>query len=130
MHVDDGLAPVQLLEYWLVSRIAEPFVAVTALQADPVGFQTVERIFDLLESGVDVQHRQRREQAEATRMVAHHFGRVFIARAGEPAGFRWPDVEPHTGGGGERQYAYAYAILIHVLDHLIAGPGDLPGEVR
>src|SRR6266404_9101505 len=32
MHVDDGLAPVEFLEHWLVSRIAEPFVAVTALQ--------------------------------------------------------------------------------------------------
>src|SRR6201991_284845 len=49
MHVDDGLAPVQFLEHWLLSRIAEPFVAVTALQADPVGFQAVESIFDLLE---------------------------------------------------------------------------------
>src|SRR5258707_3265866 len=63
-------------------------------------------------------------------MVAHHFGRVFIARAGEPARFRWPDVEPHAGGGGERQDACTYAILIHGLDHLTAGPGDLTGEVR
>ena len=63
-------------------------------------------------------------------MVAHHFGRVFIARAGEPARFRWPDVEPHAGGGGERQDACTYAVLIHVLDHLAAGPGDLTGEVR
>ena len=63
-------------------------------------------------------------------MVAHHFGRVFIASAGEPARFRWPDVEPHAGGGGERQDACTYATLIHVLDHLTAGPGDLTGEVR
>src|SRR5258705_12255852 len=63
-------------------------------------------------------------------MVAHHFGRVFIARAGEPARFRWPDVEPHAGGGGERQDACTYAVLIHVLDQLAAGPGDLTGEVR
>src|SRR6202023_863223 len=31
MHVDDGLAPVEFLEHGLVGRMAEPFVAVTAL---------------------------------------------------------------------------------------------------
>src|SRR5258705_9008707 len=113
MHIDDGLAPVEFLEHWLVSRIAEPFVAVTALQADPVGFQAVEGIFDLLKSGIDVQHRQRREQAEAARMVAHNFSRVFIARAGEPADLRRCDVEPYAGGACDRQDTCTYAISIH-----------------
>src|SRR5260221_2769900 len=39
MHVNDSLAPVEFLEHRLVSRVAEPFVAVAALQADPVGLQ-------------------------------------------------------------------------------------------
>src|SRR6476660_5204680 len=87
MHIDDGLAPVEFLEHWLVSRIAEPFVAVTALQADAVGFQGVEGVFDLLESGIDLQHRQRREQAEATRMVARIISAAYSlhARASRPA---------------------------------------------
>src|SRR5260370_17648249 len=109
MQIDEGLAPVEFLEHWLVSRIAEPFVAVTALQADPIGFQGVEGVFDLLESGIDLQHRQRREQAEATRMVSHHFGRVFIARAGEPARFLWPDFDPPPLPRGQRQASRTYS---------------------
>ena len=62
-----------------------------------------------------------REQAEAARMVAHHFGGVIVAGAGEPAGFRRPDVEPQAGGGGERQHAGADAVLVHVLDQLGRG---------
>src|SRR6201984_2419411 len=88
MHVADGLAPVQFLEHWLVSRISEPSVPIIALQTDPVGFQGVEGIFDLSESGIDIQHRQGCEQAESTWMIAYHFGRVFIPRAGEPALFQ------------------------------------------
>jgi hypothetical protein len=67
--------------------------------------------------------------AEATWMIAYHFGRVFIARAGEPARFSRPDVEPHARGGGERQDACTYANPIHVLDQLTAGPRDLTGKV-
>jgi len=66
MHVDDGLAPVQFLEHWLVSRISEPFVSIVTLQTDPVRFQGVESLFDLFESDIDIQHRQGCEQAEAT----------------------------------------------------------------
>ncbi len=80
-------------------RVAEPLVAVTALQADAVGLQRVEGVFDLFQGRVDVEHRQRREQAEAARMVAHHAGRVLVAGAGQPAGLRptsnhTPGVEP------------------------------------
>ena len=51
------------------------------------------------------------------------------ARAIRPAS-AGADVEPHAGGGGDRQHAGADAALVHVLDHLVAGPGDLAGEVR
>ena len=70
MDVDHGLAAVQLLQHRLVHRIAQPFVAVVGLQVDAVGLDGVEGVFDLLQRHVDVHHRQRREHAEAARIVA------------------------------------------------------------
>jgi hypothetical protein len=61
MDVDHRFAPVQLLENRPVSRIAEPFVSVIRLQIDTIGLERIERIFDLFERGVEVEHRQRRE---------------------------------------------------------------------
>jgi hypothetical protein len=63
-------------------------------------------------------------------MVAHHFSRIVVARPRKPAGFRGSNVEPHAGGGGDRQNAGANAVLVHVLDQSVAGPGDLAREVR
>ena len=43
MHIDHGLAAVQFLQHRLVHRIAEPLVAVVALQVDAVGLERDRR---------------------------------------------------------------------------------------
>src|SRR5450755_2181054 len=81
MDIDDRLASVEFVPYGFVRRIAEPLVAVVGLQADAIRLQRIEGIFDFLERRVDVEHGQRREQSEAARIVAHHFGAVVVAYA-------------------------------------------------
>jgi len=74
MHIDHRLAPVELVENRPIRRVAQPLVAVIRLQPDAVRLERVERVFDFLERGVDVEHRERREQAEAAGIIAHHVG--------------------------------------------------------
>jgi hypothetical protein len=81
--------------------MSKPFVAVVGLQPDAVGFERVERVGDLLECGVDVQHGQRREQAEASREIADHLGAVVIADADHASGGLRTAVEPEAGGRRE-----------------------------
>src|SRR5262249_1954648 len=99
-------------------------------QADAVGMQRVEGVFDLLEGGVGVEHRQRREQAEAAGKVLHHAGAVVAAQAHHAGRLVRARIEPQAGGGGERQDPRADAGLVHLLDRLLARPADLAWEMR
>jgi hypothetical protein len=51
------LRPVQLVENRLENAMTEPLFAVIRLQADTIGLQRIEGIFDFLERPVDVEHR-------------------------------------------------------------------------
>src|SRR5712671_3673113 len=130
MDIDHRLAPVELLEHRLVDRIAEPFVAVIRLNADAVSLQGIEGIFDFLEGRVDVDHRERREQAEAALVVAHHIGPEIVAGARHRGGAGGIKIEPGAGRGGEREHAGRDAALVELLDRLVARPGDLGLEMR
>ena len=130
MDVDHGLAAVQLLQHRLVDRIAQPLVAVVGLQVDAVGLEGVEGVFDLLQRHVDVHHRQRREDAEAARIIAPHLGGEVLADARRscwrPLG---AGVEPQARGGGERQHRGADAVLVHQLRSALAGvQSNTPGN--
>src|SRR5712671_6801555 len=50
----------------------------TRLEADAVRLQGLERVFNFLERPIDVDHRQRREQAKAAGLLAHPFGGIVV----------------------------------------------------
>jgi hypothetical protein len=102
MHVDHGLAAVELLQHRLEERVAEPLVAVIALQPDAVGLECVERVLDLLERGVDIQHRERCKQSEPARIIAYHLSAVIVADAHHLGGSVRPLIEPDAWGGRHR----------------------------
>src|SRR4029079_8994870 len=81
MEVDHRLATIELLEDRAIGRIAGPLVAVVGLQAEPISLQRAERIVDLPQARVDVDHRQRGEEAEALGIVAHHLRTEVVANA-------------------------------------------------
>ena len=87
VHVDHGLAAVELGIDRREGRIAEIFAVVARQQADAVGLERVEGVFDFLQAAVGVRRRDRREQAEAAGMIAHELGAVFVDLAAELAGF-------------------------------------------
>ena len=116
MHIDDGLAPVELLEHGLVDGIAQPFVPVIALQVDAVCLDDIECVLDLLEGGVDIQHRQRREYPEAARVVLPHLGCIVLAHFRSLVGCFGTIVEPQAGSGCERQHRRPDAALVHLFD--------------
>ena len=115
MHVDDGLAAVELVEHGREARIAEPSVAVTREQAEAVGFQRVERVFDLAQSSVDVGQRQHGEQAEAAFVIADHARHgelVHLARE-SPRFLRVAEPNP---GRRDRQHRCFDADAVELLD--------------
>ena len=65
MHVDDGVAPVQLLPHRLEIRVARPpsFVVV-GVDADGVDFQRVVGVFDFFQRALEVGQRHAAHQPE------------------------------------------------------------------
>ena len=116
MHVDDGLASVEFLEHGLVHRMAQPFVAVIGLQVDAIRLDDVECVLDLLERGIDIHHRERREDPEAPRIILPHLGRIVLAHLRRLARRFGAIVEPQAGSGCERQHRRPDAALVHLFD--------------
>src|SRR5215831_6551704 len=85
------LATVQLGEHRRKRCVARPRRAggghVTRHNGYAICVERVEGIIDLAQSRVCIGQRQRSEQAEAARMVAHQLGGVLVAFAGETFGF-------------------------------------------
>jgi hypothetical protein len=125
MHIDDDFAPVELFQHRLEERMPEPFVAVVGLQPNAVRLERVERVGDLLERGVDVQHGQRCEQTKTSREVADHLGAVVVADAYHASGGLRTAIEPEAGGRGERDDRRADPVFVHLGDRLVARPCDL-----
>ena len=65
MRVDHAFAPVQFGEHRREGGITEVFRFVIGIEADAVGLEGVERVFDFVEAALDVGERQRHEEAEA-----------------------------------------------------------------
>src|SRR6516225_10035328 len=86
-------------------------------------------MFELFKGSVDVEHRLRREQTITTGLVAHHFGCEIAARSRHVVRRLRAGVEPSSGRRSKRQYACRDAVLVHRLDILIAGPGELNAKV-
>src|SRR5215470_19137610 len=85
------LAAVQCGEHRRKRYVARPRRTgggrVTRHDGYAICVERVEGIIDLAQRRVWIGQRQRREQAKAARMVAHHLGGVLIALADETLGF-------------------------------------------
>ena len=101
MHIRDSFAAVQLLEHRLVHGVAKPFVTVVGLQVDAVGLDGVEGIVDFLERHVDIDHRQRCEDTEATGEVLSHLGCEVVTLTDGLPSVLATSVEPQARCGGE-----------------------------
>ena len=127
MHVDHGLAAVELGIDRRERCVAEILAVVACQQADAVGLERVEGVFDFLQAAVGVRRRDRREQAEAAGMIAHELGAVFVDLAAELAGFLV--VAPPGAGLDLRQHRRADAALVHVVERHLHRPFRRAGLV-
>ena len=121
VHVDQRLAPVEFGIDRIERRVAEILVAVAREQADAVGLERVEGVFDFLQAAVGVGRRDGGEQAEAAGVVGHHPRAVFVALAPEPARQRHVVGEPgarlHQRDDRGRDSA-----LVHVVERHLRRP--------
>ena len=122
MGVDHGLAPVELGHHRLERGIAEPLVAVAREQADAVGLERIESIFDLAQARFNIRERQRCEHAEAARIVDHEARCKVVALARDPAALR-VIADPDTGRG-DRRDGRGDAGAVHVLNRFLDRPGE------
>ena len=124
MHIDDRLAPVQLLEHRRERGIAQRLAVIVREQADSIGLQGVEGIFDLLQRAFGVGRRHHGEKAEAGGVIVDGAGGAFVPVAREAA--RGPDVAEPDPGGGDRADGAGDAMLVHHLDGLFGRPAQEP----
>ena len=120
MRIDDGLAPVEFLEYRREHRITEPLVAVACEQCDAVGLEHIEAVLDLAQAAVDVRHRQCGEYAEAAGVISNQTRRVVVAFAGQTHCVR--GVKEGIARRRDRSHGRGYAGAIHVFQRLRSGP--------
>src|SRR5882672_3137933 len=81
MRIDNGLAPVELFVYGRENRVAGPLIAVTRPQADAVGLERIECIFDLAQTSFCVGQRDRRKVSKAPGIVSDQLLRVVVILA-------------------------------------------------
>ena len=96
MNVNDGLAPIEFGKDRRERRIAEIFAVVGAHQADAVGLERVEGVFDFLEAAVGIGQRDRREQSVAAGKSLDLLGGI-IAPHPRRAACLLGVAEPHAG---------------------------------
>ena len=122
MDIDHGLAAVELLQHRHERLVAEILAVVAGPERDAVGLERVVGVFDLLQAALDVDRRDRREDAEAVRVVAAQLGGVVVALAREPPrglldlavpGARIEDRGDRVGDAG----------LVHVVERHLHRPG-------
>src|SRR5213594_4376936 len=58
VRIDDGLAAVEFIENRLERFVAEPLISPVAQQANAFGFERVEGVFDLAQTGVHIRKGQ------------------------------------------------------------------------
>src|SRR5215218_2430801 len=85
VRVDHRLAAVELGIDRREGCVAEIFSVVAGQQADAVGLEGVEGVFDFPEAAVGIERRNRREQAEAARVIAHELGAILVDLAAQLA---------------------------------------------
>ena len=76
MNEDDGVAAIQFVEERRLRLRAEIFAVRVREQHDAVGLQRVERVLEFRKRALDVRQRQRREEPETIRVLAHDVQRI------------------------------------------------------
>ena len=114
MNVDDRLAPVEFGIDRRESGVAEIAGGVAGEQANAVGLERIETVFDFLQAAFDVRRRDAGPQAETPGMVAHEGGAVVVEFAQQRA--RFIDVAEPGAGLDDRQHRGLDAAFVHVLD--------------
>jgi hypothetical protein len=82
VDVDDAVAAIQLAPERLELRVAQPRPLVARADPDAVDLEGVIGVFHFLERAIDIEHRQRREQAELALVVADDLHAPVIQLAG------------------------------------------------
>src|SRR5262249_24457894 len=91
-------------------------------EVEGIRLDDVECVLDLLERGIDIHHRERREDPEAPRIILPHLGRIVLAYLRRLARRFGAIVKPQAGSGCERQHRRPDATLVHLFDR----PGRRP----
>src|SRR6266705_4216098 len=114
MGVDQRLAPIELLPDRCEGSVAEIFVLVARHQADAVGLERVERVFDFLETALRVEQRNGRETGKAARVVPCELRTELVAEARDSTSLL--DVRDRRARLDQRKYRCGDAALVHVFD--------------
>src|SRR6266581_2002962 len=114
MGVDQRLAPIELLPDRCEGCVAEIFVLVARHQADAVGLERVERVFDFLETALRVEQRNGRETGKTARVVPCELRTELVAEARHSTSLL--DVRDRRARLDQRKYRCGDAALVHVFD--------------
>jgi hypothetical protein len=76
--VNDGPAPVQLIQNRPKCRITQPAVSISRAEAHTVWLENIEGILDFTQAGLDLGHRQKCQEAESAFVITDHFGPEFV----------------------------------------------------
>ena len=120
MGVDGGVAAVELLPDRIEERVTKPLVAVVRQHADAVDVERVEGVADLLQRLVDMRKRQRREDAEPSRMIGHHLLTVLVRVARDLDRDRLADRNDLRRG--RRKQGRCDPALVHILQRFLNRP--------
>ena len=102
-------------------------IAVAGQDADAIGVQRVEGVFDFLEAFVHARDRQDGQQTVAALIIGRHFRAELVQFARQAAGFvRISEPYAGRGAGDERR---SHAIAVHGLD-VFGGRVVLPQSQR
>src|SRR5947208_14314969 len=96
MTKHNGFPAVQYLDQRSESRIAQIPALVAREDANAVGFERVQRVFDFTDSTINVRQRQYRKQTKPARIILHNLCSVLVAFARKRPS-RGIVGEPHAG---------------------------------
>src|SRR5947207_4987232 len=124
MHIEDGVAPIELLPDGLMCSIAGPFpLIVVGIDADAVGLQSVVSVCDLFQRTFDVRERNRGEHSEPFGIIGHALRAVIVDQTARGASLLGVVVND-VCGLSERQDRNSDSELVHLLDGPLGCPGS------
>src|SRR6478609_3007949 len=114
MHVDNGLAAVQLFEYRIEALVTQPFGAIAGVQPHAGCLQHIVAVFDFLQRGIGIVHRQCQEVPDAVAVVGSQPG-SFLVDAARQRAATLPGRQSRGRDGDDRTCDAGSAHVVHVL---------------